>query len=202
MRKLFFEVTLFDYHIDGEIVPFVINQRTYFRNAAKTNRLGVEAGLKCEPLEGIELTTNYTFTRFRYDDYTSIEFTPSGTTTARYTGNTVPSVPHHILNFIFNYEFEISDRLDGLLQWDCDYISSMYLNDSNSARSPGYFYGNSMAGVNATFEPFNVVFYVGVNNIFDRRYVGFVNINDFYGRYYEAGEPRNIYGGLNLSFRY
>ena len=43
MRKLFFEVTFFNYIIKDEIVPFIINQKTYFRNAARTNRTGVES---------------------------------------------------------------------------------------------------------------------------------------------------------------
>jgi iron complex outermembrane receptor protein len=201
MRKLFFEVTFFNYIIEDEIVPFVINQTAYFRNAAKTNRKGVEIGIKSEPIEGIELTTNYTYTHFRYDKYVATLYSPSGTTTANYAGNAVPSVPKHILNLIVNYEFEISEKVSGLLQWDCDYIAKMYVDDSNSEAVSPFFYGNSMAGINLMVEPFYIVGYVGVNNIFDKRYVGFVNVNDFYGRFLETGEPRNVYSGLRISYK-
>ena len=54
MRKVFFEITYFNYIIDDEIVPFTINLQQYFRNAARTNRKGVEIGFKSEPVEGIE----------------------------------------------------------------------------------------------------------------------------------------------------
>jgi len=202
LRKLKFELTFFDYVVRDEIIPFTINQNTFFRNATRTNRLGLELGLMCEPFEGIELVTNYTYTNFKYQNYSAVIQGPSGNIVENYDGNFVPSIPKHIFNLILNYEFEISDKLNGLLQWDCDYLTKMYVNDNNSENAPSYFYGNVMGGINFTFGKFNTVLYAGVNNIFDRRYVGYVNINDFYGRYYETGEPRSIYSGLNVSYKF
>jgi iron complex outermembrane recepter protein len=202
MRKILFEATLFDYVIRDEIVPFTINQNTYFRNATRTNRLGLELGFMCEPLEGIELTANYTLTNFKYKEYRAVIQNPAGNYTEEYSENYVPSIPKHILNFIFNFEFEISDDITGLLQWDCDYLSKMYANDLNTATSSGYFYGNTMGGINITTGRVNTILYLGVNNIFDKRYVGYININDFYNRYYETGEPRSFYSGLNVSYRF
>lgn len=202
MRKIKFEATFFDYVIMNEIIPFTINQNTFFRNATRTNRLGMEFGFMCEPFEGIEVVTNYTLTNFKYQNYSAVIQGPSGNTVENYDGNFVPSIPRHILNFIFNYEFEVSRNLNGLLQWDCDYLTSMYVNDNNSASAPSYFFGNVMAGVNFNIGKFNTVFYTGINNIFDKRYVGFININDYYGRYYSAGEPRSVYSGLNISYKF
>ena len=201
MRKLFFEFTFFDYVIRDEIVPFTINQNTYFRNAAKTNRLGIEAGVKSEPFEGVELTINYTITDFKYLNYPTVKFTTSGIEYKDYTGNYVPSVPRNILNFILNYEFEILDNISILLLWDCDYISSMWVNDENSEIASPFFYGNAMAGINYSSNKFNAVLYIGAGNIFDKRYSGFININDYNGQYYETGEPRNFYSGLNISYK-
>lgn len=202
MRKIRFEATLFDYIIRDEIVPFTINQNTFFRNAIRTNRLGMELGFMCEPFEGVELTTNYTLTDFKYSDYRAVIQGPSGNYLEEYSGNYVPSIPRHILNLILNFELELSENVNGLLQWDCDYLSKMYTNDLNTASSSGYFYGNVMGGINVTFGKINTILYLGVNNIFDKRYVGYININDFYGRYYETGEPRSFYSGLNISYRY
>ncbi len=106
--------------LNDEIVPFIINQTVYYRNAAKTNRMGVEIGVKSEPFEEIELTINYTYTHFKYDNYPATIYTPTGNVQENYSGNKVPSVPTHIVNFILNYEYEISDKVSGLLQWDCD----------------------------------------------------------------------------------
>jgi len=202
MRKILFEATMFDYIIRDEIVPFTINQNTFFRNAIRTNRLGLELGFMCEPFEGVEFTTNYTLTNFKYTDYRAVIQGQSGNTIEEYSGNYVPSIPQHILNFILNFELEISENVNGLLQWDCDYLSKMYANDLNTAISPGYFYGNVMGGFNVTFGHVNTILFLGLNNIFDKRYVGYININDFFNRYYETGEPRSFYSGLNVSYKF
>ncbi|MGB9696823.1 MAG: TonB-dependent receptor [Ignavibacteria bacterium] len=202
MRKVLFEVTFFNYKLKDVIVPFAYNQTVYFRNAAKTNRVGVEVGFMSEPFEGIELTTNYTYTNFKYDDYIAEIYTPSGSYFEDYSGNFEPSIPQHILNFILAYEYELGKNFSGLLIWDCDYIAKMYVDDKNTQSTSPYFYGNIMAGINYNYRMLNVIFYAGATNIFDRRYAGYININDFFGRYYNMGEPRNFYSGLNLSFKF
>ena len=55
----------FNYVVDDEIVPFVIDNRPYFRNAAKTNRKGVEIGFKSELFKE-------TPDHGRIDDYDSV----------------------------------------------------------------------------------------------------------------------------------
>ncbi len=146
------------------------------------------------------MVVNYTYTNFKYDSYITVNHTPTGDVTADYSGNYEASVPKQIINFIFNYEFELSEDISGLLQWDCDYIDKVYVDDANTETASAYFYGNIMTGFTYQSELFSTVFYAGVYNIFDNKYVGFVNINDFFGRYYETGEPRSYYMGLNVNF--
>jgi iron complex outermembrane receptor protein len=202
IKKIIFDITGFYYKISDGIVPFTIQYDSYFRNVAKTNRLGVEVGIKTEPFEETEMVVNYTYTSFKYDEFRDSNFTASSILKVDYSGNYEPSVPRHIVNFIFNYEFEITDDLSGLLQWDCDYIAKLYVNDANTEIAPDYFYGNTMFGLSYNSELLGAVFYVGVNNIFDKRYVGFININDYFERYYETGEPQSFYGGLNVSLKF
>ncbi|HQV33777.1 MAG TPA: TonB-dependent receptor, partial [Calditrichia bacterium] len=147
LRKVFFDLTWFNYRIRNEIIPFVINQQTYYRNAARTNRQGLEIGMKSEPVDHVELAVNYVYMNFKYDDYTATIYGPSGTSVADYGGNTVPSIPGHIFNLILNVEFEITEGLEGLLQWDCDDIGRMFVDDANSETADRYFYGNVMAGL-------------------------------------------------------
>ena len=201
MRKVFFEVTYFNYLIRDEIVPFIINLKTYFKNAPKTRRTGIEVGFMSEPFEEIELTVNYTITDFFYENYVTEIFTPSGSTIENYTDNKVPSVPKHIVNFILVKELELSEEFSGLLIWDCDYIGKMYVNDENSESNSGYFYGNFMAGLTFSNDYFDITGFAGMNNIFDKRYSSFININDYYGKYYETGEPRSFYAGMNFNFK-
>ncbi len=200
MKKIVFDVTFFDYIIKDEIIPFVINQKQYYRNAAKTRRTGVEVGFKCEPIEELEMVVNYTYTNFRYKDYYVTEFTPSGQVEANYSGNTVPSVPQSLVNFILFYKVEISEDLKGLILWDSDYVSRMFVNDGNTETAPEYFYGNILLGLDIALDGMGFVVYGGMHNILDRRYAGYINVNDFDGRYYETGEPRASYGGLKINW--
>ena len=209
LEKAYFEVTFYNTKIEDEIVPFVINDQTYFRNAAYTNRTGVESGIKLEMFEGLELASNYSYTDFNYTDYIAINYNAVGDTiSADYSGKVVPAIPTSIFNFIFNYQFKISKEYTGILLWDMDYISNMFADDANTVVIPGYFYGNIMAGITCNFNNFNVLFTSGLNNIFDEKYVGFVNINANPElpakdrRYYEPGEPRNFYLGLNLGYKF
>jgi len=203
MEKVFFDITFFYYKITDEIVPFIINQKTFFRNAAKTTRVGLETGIKTEPFEHVEMTVNYTYTNFKYDNYVTLNYSGSEEPISiDYSNKYEPSVPKHIVNFILNYEFELADDFSALLLWDCDYISEMYVNDANTEKSAGYFYCNAMAGLAFNTEKIGSILFFGAGNIFDKRYAGFININDYYGRYYETGEPRNIYGGINFSYRF
>ncbi|MEO8447598.1 MAG: hypothetical protein ABI528_08895, partial [bacterium] len=111
-----------------------------------------------------------------------------------------------IFMFVINYQFKVSKNLSGILLWDMDYFTKMFVDDANSQDVPEYFYGNVMAGVTYTYKNLNVLFTSGIKNIFDKKYVGFVNINanpelaPTDRRYYEVGEPRSYYFGLNLGY--
>lgn len=202
-RKALFDITYFNYIIRDDIVPFVYINKTYFRNAAKTNRQGVELGFQTEPYEGVELTTNYIFTDFKYKEYDALAFDESGFPVHQnYSNNVMPSYPSHMVNFILGYEYEISKNINGLLQFDCDYVTKMYVDDKNSQSTSPYFFANPMGGINILLGHINILAFAGVNNIFDKRYVGFININDYLGKFYEAGEPRNIYGGINIGYKF
>ena len=209
LEKAFFEVTLFNTIVDDEIVPFVINDKTYFRNAATTTRTGVESGIKIEMFEGLEVQANYTFANFNYDKYNAVSYSSGGDTiNENYSGNVVPSVPKHLVNFILNYEVKLNKNFTGLLLADMDYVGSMFVDDKNSQSVSDYYYANFLIGANAVFDKFNVLVSGGMNNIFDRKYVGFININanpelpESARRYFEPGEPRSYYLGINLGYTF
>jgi len=203
MKKVFFTATFYHSTVEDEIVPFLISDRVYFRNAAKTNRTGVEIGLKTEPIDAVEFITNYNYAFFKYTDYSARIYDVNGNyTDENYSGNILPSFPRHIVNMILSYKLRLKKGLTVLLQGDGDFISDMYVNDKNSEKTAGYVYFNSLVGLTAEFERFNVLASIGMNNVFDRKYVGFININDSNGRYYELAQPRNYFAGLNVEFKF
>lgn len=207
LKKALFELTFFNTQVNDEIIPVVVTDRVFYRNAAKTNRLGFESGIKIEPFERTDLIVNYTYTNFKYDKYISRVYTGTGNPIdVDYSGNRVPAVPQHLVNFIFEAEPELAKHLDLLMIFDCDYVSKMYADDQNSTLAGDYVYANLMGGVEYKGDNLNFIISGGFRNIFDRKYAGFLNINanpelpQSQRRYFELGEPRNFY--MNLTFTY
>jgi len=208
LKKALFEFTFFNTKVQDEIIPFIISDKVYYRNAAQTIRTGLECGVKIEPIERVDLICNYTFTNFKYDKYSALTFDSTGNfAETSYANNMVPAVPQHLFNFILEGEPEIARHLEGLLVFDCDYASRMFTDDKNTESTSPYFFANVMAGVNYTRDRFNIIFSAGLKNVFDKRYAGFINVNANpelpigQRRYYEAGEPRNFYISLNLNYK-
>lgn len=57
-----------------------------------------------------------------------------------------------------------------------------------------------MSGIDQRLGKFNILLSAGVNNIFNKKYAGFVNINSTNLRFYELGEPRIFFLNFNLGY--
>ncbi len=205
LRRAFFEITFFNSIIDDEVVPFEVLGDVYYRNAGKTNRLGLEVGLDAEVVFGLRLRTAYTYSDFTYDSYVarSMDFDTLGNLVVldrMFSGNVVPSVPKHNFSVSLAYTRVLHDNVTGFLKTHFMSVSGMYADDLNSERTEGYNILNLSAGLDLVFDRFNVLLSGGVNNVANKTYIGFVNINSSQKEFYEAGEPRNYYGGLTLGY--
>jgi iron complex outermembrane receptor protein len=206
-RDLFFEATLFHIKIEDEIVPFEVFGDVFYRNSARTNRTGMEIGANAEVLKGLRWKTAYTFSDFTYGSYVArtIELDSVGNIVAidrSFNGNAVPSVPKHNLSLAVSYEHEIVRHVTGFAKLSYLAISGMQVDDGNTEKSAGYQLLNSTIGIDMTFDRFNVLATAGINNLTDREYVAFININSATGEFYEAGEPRAFFAGVNLGYRF
>ncbi|MCC6550062.1 MAG: TonB-dependent receptor, partial [Ignavibacteriaceae bacterium] len=80
-------------------------------------------------------------------------------------------------------------------------VTGMYVNDANSAKTSDYTLASVTLGTEIYFDKFSLILSGGGMNLFDRQYIGFININATGGRFYEAGEPRNFFGNMTLTYR-
>jgi|WetSurSiteA1Bulk_404760.scaffolds.fasta_scaffold01404_3 iron complex outermembrane recepter protein len=209
LSNIAFEATFFNIMIEDEIVPFEVYGDVFYRNAAKTNRTGVEVGGSLDILKGLNLQASYTYSNFMYDEYIALSIDENlDTLTQDYSGNVTPSVPEHNIFFALAYNHSITDQITGFIRGSVRYVSEMYVNDANyfSEEDPGktesYTMLNAGIGLDMVFGKFNLLINGGVNNIADDVYVGFININSSNGSFYEAGEPRSFYGGINLGYAF
>ncbi|MFN3871955.1 MAG: TonB-dependent receptor family protein [Ignavibacterium sp.] len=205
--KTFFEITFFNSVIEDEIIPFEVYGDVYFRNSAQTTRQGIEIGGKTEIFEGLRLTLSYTYSNFEYDKYetVSIDIDQTGnitTETKNFSGNKVPSVPEHNFFSALEYEHRFTYDFTGFIKGSFHYISGLYVNDANEDKTESYGLLGSTIGLDYRIGRINILLSTGMNNILDKRYVGFVNINSTSGRFYEAGEPRTFFASLHLGYTF
>jgi iron complex outermembrane receptor protein len=202
-KSIVFEATVFNIIIDDEIVPFEVFGEVYYRNSAVTNRRGLEVGANVELITGLTFQGSYTYSDFKYDTYEALSVDQNlDTVSQKYDGNIVPTVPEHNFFAALSYAHSFTDDITGFIRGSYRYISGMYVDDANTDKTDGYGLLNAGIGADLLFGRFNLLLNAGVNNIADKVYVGFININSSNGRYYEAGEPFNYYCGINLGYAF
>lgn len=200
-----FEFTFFNTIVEDEIVPFEVYGDSFFRNSAKTNRRGFEAGISTEVYDGLKAILSYTFSDFKYDKYDAvvIQLDTLGqisTSAGNFSGNVVPSVPKHNLLFALEYKHRLASNVNGFIKGTYQTISGMYVDDANSDQTAAYQVLNSNLGFEVFLDNFNILLSGGINNILDNTYVGFININSSNGRFYEVGEPQSLFASLKLNY--
>ena len=202
-KNIFFEATFYNIVVNDEIIPFEVYGEVFYRNAAKTNRTGLELGGTVDVIGGLTLELSYAYSNFLYDEYDALIINPDLTVQEEdFAGNKPPSVPSSNLYSAVVYNHNFSTTFNGYLRGSVRYISGMYVDDANSAKTDDYTLMNSDVGLTMAFGDFNLQLSGGVNNILDLTYVGFININSSSGQYYEAGEPLSWYSAINFGYNF
>ncbi len=202
-RNTFFELTLFNSVIKDEIVPFEVYGDVFFRNSAKTDRKGLELGITSEIYKGLKAVISYTLSDFKYQNYTTLTITTNADTISKdFSSKIVPSVPKNNFLVSLEYNYPLNENLNIFLKGTYNSVSGMYVDDANSDQTKGYQLLNSNVGVESYWGKFNVLLSGGVNNILNKKYVGFININSTNGRFYEAGEPQSFFASLKFGYQF
>ncbi|MGB5287606.1 MAG: TonB-dependent receptor [Ignavibacteriaceae bacterium] len=202
-NNIVFEATFFNTVIEDEIVPFEVFGEVFFRNAAKTNRMGLEIGADVDVFKGLNLQTSYTYSNFSYDEYIALTVNETlDTLTQNFSNNEVPSVPMHNFFIALAYNHSFTSQITGFIRGSMRYVTGMWVDDANSDKTTDYTNLNAGIGFDMLFGNFNILISGGINNIADKVYVGFININSSNGRFYEPGEPQSFYGGINFGYAF
>jgi iron complex outermembrane receptor protein len=206
-KRFIYEVTFFNIHINNEIIPFEVIGEVYYRNAAKTNRHGIEVGAQIEIYKGLNFGMSYTWSDFKYLTYEAmtIEEDSAGNLVSLakdFSGNIVPSVPKNNLYLSLSYTHAVGKHINLFGKASYQGISGLWVDDENTDKTNAYNLLNGLLGVDMKFGKFNIMASGGVNNIFDEIYVGFTNTNSADKRFYEAGAPRDYFLSLNLGYTF
>jgi iron complex outermembrane receptor protein len=200
-----FEVAFYNTKIEDVIVPFVVDGDVFFRNAAVSKRTGLEVGLSSELIKGLTLKGSYAYQNFKYDSYLAGSIDAEGNLTNEdYSGNIEASNPDMFFTGELMYQHTIAKKYTLYAKTNIQYVGSMFVNDANtdSLKTESYSLINGQIGIDCNFDKFRLVAYGGLNNIADKKYVAFININSDRSEYYESGPVRNFFGGLTLAYMF
>ncbi|MBA3316787.1 MAG: TonB-dependent receptor, partial [Gemmatimonadales bacterium] len=171
----------------GRVSDAIVQQeevggRAFFRNAQKTHNDGAEVGLSVSPVSGFTLNAAYTYARYRFVEQ------PEG---SGLDGNRLPGVPEHF------WRFGLRTALAAGLYLDADHTlnSSVASDDANTPQGVVDSWGagvtNLRVGWQGDVGAVQLSPFVGLNNLWDRRYIGSVTLNGVFGRVFEPA-PRRV----------
>lgn len=190
---VYYELAVFHIDLADELVPFTLAAmpgRTFYSNAGKSERNGVETALSWRHENGFGADLSYTYSDFTFEDFVD----ESGN---NFSGAMLPGLPRH-----FGYAGLSYKGVAGLLaRFETVYSGSLYADNANTNEVDSYVVTNFRAS--REFESGNWLVrpYIGVNNVFNERYFSNIRINAFGGRYFETAPDRNVYAGVVVRFQ-
>ena len=187
--RLRYDLAGFYTRVRDELIPFDVPGapgRRFFRNAGRTERRGVEAGLWAL-LGAFEVGASYSYSDFEFDDYV----VTAGGVSTDFSGKQIPGVPSQQLQASVTWKHRgFYATAEGVA------ATSIFANDANSVEAPGYGVLNLRIGGSAAFGRSWLSPVLGVQNVFDKRYVASVVVNAAQDKFFEPAPERAIYAGL------
>jgi iron complex outermembrane receptor protein len=185
--RVTYSVALFLGRVTDAIVQVgEIGGRAFFGNTGKTHNDGAEVGLSVTPTPGLTLSGAYTYARYRF-------------ASGQFDGKRLPGVPEHY------WRLGLRTELPGGFFLDADHTlsSSLAADDPNTIIVDSWGAGvtNLRVGWDGEVGSLQLGPFLGVNNLWNRRYVGSVTLNGVGGRVFEPAPLRIIYFGAEIGYR-
>jgi iron complex outermembrane receptor protein len=177
--------------IEGNLTLFWIDLRdeiffnplTYTNeNFPKTRRQGIEVGVKVKPLPWLSIWGNYSYIRpiLREDPF---------------SGNDIPGVPRHKGSLGMDIDF----GKGFLLNTRTNIVGSRHFNSdwrNQVEQLDGYY--TLDAKISYSWKGLKA--FVGVNNLFNRKYAEYAVINSTNNQFFYSSPERNFVGGISYTF--
>jgi iron complex outermembrane receptor protein len=189
---------LFQTRTRDEIVTDTnVGGRATFQNAGRTRRNGFELGWQHETANHWRTQLAYTWLDATYRDaFCSPSPCAAANTVAG--GNRIPGIARQSLFASLGWVPPEGWRAGVEMRA----LGRIQANDVNTASAPGYAVAALYAGYLKKWERWEFNAFARVDNLFDRRYVGSVIVNEGNARYYEPAPGRNWTVGLGGAYRF
>jgi iron complex outermembrane receptor protein len=197
--RITWDVSVYDIELWDEIqnvnilpfpdAPFTIPR---FQNIDRSRHTGVEVGLSLILLEDLVehiglsssgdtlgIRTAYTYSRFVFVD------------DPEFGDNDIPGAPSHFIVSELRYDnpsgFWIAPGIESV-------PSGYFVDSENTEETDPYILFNVQTGY--TYKPWNLSLFFEVRNAFDEDYISSVVVDSADGRFFEPGDGRALYAGL------
>lgn len=197
-NRFFIDGSVFHYRMENAIVRRLNDSGAeFFANAGAVTQRGLELAVTAwlvQPrptgwLNGVQLGSNLTLSKFRFTDYQS-----AGTD---FSGNRLTGVPSETV--VSHIRFLLPHAITAYIMHN--YTSSIPLNDGNTVYADAYHLLQAKVSYSVPIlRRWNLQAFVGSDNILNQTYSLGNDINAFGGRFFNTAAPRNYYGGLSLTY--
>lgn len=156
-----------------------IVSKTYFRNAAKSERLGFDLSFDSKVSNLLHLSANYSFTHYRYVLYVD--------GAQDYSGNYQPLIPKHKVNL--KLDISAIRIIDASIS--ASFSSPVWLNDANTVKVSNLGDVNVLVQTNELFSK-NISIGFNIHNMFNTLKYSNFRANAAGNRFFEAASRRNV----------
>ena len=184
-----FSVIGFIVNTENDLVPYELKDfpgRTFYQNAGKTLRKGIEIDFNHRLNKNFSTTVVYNYTNFKYGEYISDDL--------NLEGNYLPGIPTRFGNFELRY----NNSKNISVTYSRNYRGDLYANDTNTEEISSFWRDDINFSIPLKIGKNNFDFFLGCNNIFDKLYSDNIRINAFGNRYYEAAPGRIFFTGVKI----
>jgi len=192
-ETLYYEIAVFHINLEDELVPYELPDspgRTFYTNAGKSNRTGIETALSWTGSGGFGVDASLTWSDFKFDEFTD----DNG---RDFSGSRMPGVPEYFAYLGLRYQ---NDK--GLkATFETSYSGKLFANNANSVVVSDYLVSSLRLSHDIKTARLMLRPYVGINNVFNEYYNSNIRINAFGGRYYEPAPERNVYAGIVIRYQ-
>lgn len=190
--SVFWETEVFRLDTQNDFERYRITSRpleTFYGNAGKSRRYGVEMEVRWLPVHRVAVTGAYTYSHFIYTDYSSLTYP------GNLTGNNLPNSPRHQVFVNASYEFARSWTVGASVEA----YSRAFIDPTNRTWIDAY--GLLDARFSKTWQHRGVygTLFVAGRNLTGKRYIAFTE-PDPDGNSYQPGANREFFGGLEIRF--
>ena len=178
--------------------------RAVFRNVGKTRRQGMELSFRSEPIAGFAASLAYTYLDAQFGEaYLTCAATPCvfpDTHTATVAaGNALPGTPKHHLYAELAWR-DARERIT--TAFELRSVGRVYANDLNTDHAAGYTAVNWRVQLEQKRGRIALREFARIDNLFDRRHIASLIVNEANGRYYEPAPGRGYLLGAALEYAF